>query len=104
MHGWPHTFALQLELAERLPDFDVVLPSFPGFEFSTPYDDSPITAERLAHTMHTPMTDVLASERYPPYGEYLPANFTDLPAASYPQHTLRHMVIGPCRERGSQFD
>lgn len=26
MHGWPHTFALQLECARLLPDFHVVVP------------------------------------------------------------------------------
>lgn len=91
MHGWPHTFALQLELAERLPDFDVVLPSFPGFAFSTPYDDSPITERRLAHTMHTLMTDVLGYERYLTYGEDVSANVNDLLAATYP-HAVRGIV------------
>lgn len=38
MHGWPHTFALQLEFARLLPDFHVVVPSMPGFAFSAPYD------------------------------------------------------------------
>jgi epoxide hydrolase len=27
MHGWPHTFALQLDFADLLTDFHVVLPS-----------------------------------------------------------------------------
>ena len=39
MHGWPHTFALQLDFADLLPDFHVVVPSFPGFGFSPPYAD-----------------------------------------------------------------
>ena len=43
MHGWPHTFALQLDFADLLPDFHVVVPSLPGFAFSTPYADGPIT-------------------------------------------------------------
>jgi epoxide hydrolase len=36
MHGWPHTFALQLDFADRLPDFNVVVASLPGFAFSSP--------------------------------------------------------------------
>jgi pimeloyl-ACP methyl ester carboxylesterase len=91
MHGWPHTFALQLELAERLPDFDVVLPSFPGFAFSTPYADDPVTETRLAHTMHTLMTDVLGYQRYVTYGEDVSANVNDLLAATYP-HAVRGIV------------
>ena len=30
MHGWPHTFALQLDYADLLPDFHVVVASLPG--------------------------------------------------------------------------
>ena len=37
MHGWPHTFALQLDFADLLPDVDVVVVSLPGFAFSPPY-------------------------------------------------------------------
>ena len=36
MHGWPHTFALQLDFADLLPDFHVVVASLPGFAFSSP--------------------------------------------------------------------
>lgn len=83
MHGWPHTFALQLDFADLLPDFDVVLPSFPGFAFSEPYADGPITETRLAATMHTLMTDVLGYDRYLTYGEDVSANVNDLIAATY---------------------
>ncbi len=41
MHGWPHTFALQLDFADLLPDFHVVVASLPGFAFSSPYADGP---------------------------------------------------------------
>jgi len=84
MHGWPHTFALQLDYADLLPDFHVVVASFPGFAFSTPYADGPITERRLAATMHRLMTDVLGYDRYLTYGEDVSANVNDLLAASYP--------------------
>ncbi|MBM7505939.1 epoxide hydrolase N-terminal domain-containing protein [Agromyces aurantiacus] len=48
MHGWPHTFALQLDLADQLPDVHVVVASLPGFAFSSPYADGPMTERRLA--------------------------------------------------------
>ena len=85
MHGWPHTFALQLDFADLLRDFHVVVPSFPGFAFSTPYRDGPITEKRLAHTMHTLMTDVLGYDRYLTYGEDVSANVNDLVAATHPE-------------------
>lgn len=84
MHGWPHTFALQLDFADLLPDFHVVVPSLPGFAFSAPYRDGPITEVRLAQTMHRLMTEVLGYDRYLTYGEDVSANVNDLIAATYP--------------------
>ena len=34
-HGWPSAFIEPLPLVERLPGFDLVLPSLPGYGFST---------------------------------------------------------------------
>src|SRR6187551_2951747 len=58
MHGWPHTFALQLDFADLLPDVHVVVMSLPGFGFSPPLD-GPTTEQRLADLAHALMTDVL---------------------------------------------
>ena len=105
MHGWPHTFALQLEFADQLPDFDVVVASLPGFAFSSPYADGPMTERRLAATMHALMTDVLGYERYVTYGEDVTANVSDLIAARYPEHvaaivaTHAHFPTGDEREK-----
>ncbi len=84
MHGWPHTFALQLDFADLLPDFHVVVPSLPGFGFSPAYGDRPATEVNLAQTMHALMTDVLGYQRYLTYGEDLSANVNDLLASRYP--------------------
>ncbi|ANJ28075.1 epoxide hydrolase family protein [Agromyces aureus] len=84
MHGWPHTFALQLDFADRLPDFDVVVASLPGFAFSSPYADGEMSETRLAATMHALMTDVLGYARFFTYGEDVTANVSDLIAATYP--------------------
>jgi pimeloyl-ACP methyl ester carboxylesterase len=84
MHGWPHTFALQLEFARQLPDFHVVLPSMPGFGFSAPFEGT-MTERVMAELMHTLMTDVLGYERYLTYGEDISANVSDLIAASHPE-------------------
>ncbi|WP_395245589.1 epoxide hydrolase family protein [Agromyces sp. MMS24-K17] len=86
MHGWPHTFALQLDFADRLPDFDVVVASLPGFGVAEPYVDGPMSETRLAETMHRLMTEVLGYERYLTYGEDVTANVSDLIAASHPDH------------------
>ncbi|WP_261166681.1 epoxide hydrolase family protein [Microbacterium sp. Marseille-Q6965] len=86
MHGWPHTFALQLDFARLLPDFHVVVPSLPGFGFSSPYRRGPLTEERMAATMHTLMTEVLGYGRYLTYGEDVSANVSDLLASRHPDH------------------
>jgi pimeloyl-ACP methyl ester carboxylesterase len=86
LHGWPHTFALQLDFADLLPDVHVVVASLPGFGFSAPYTTGEMSETRLAVTMHTLMTDVLGYGRYFTYGEDVTANVSDLIAASYPEH------------------
>lgn len=83
MHGWPHTFALQLDFARLLPDFNVVVPSLPGFAFSEPYDGT-MTETVMAELMHVLMTETLGYERFLTYGEDVSANVSDLIAATYP--------------------
>ncbi|GAA3903990.1 epoxide hydrolase family protein [Microbacterium invictum] len=87
MHGWPHTFALQLEFAALLTDFHVVLPSFPGFGFSPPADAT-FDEAAIAALMHRLMTDTLGYERFLTYGEDISANVSDLIAAAYPGEVL----------------
>lgn len=84
MHGWPHTFALQLDFADLLPDLDVVVMSLPGFTFS-PALDEPTTEQRLAELGHALMTDVLGYSSYLTYGEDATANVSDLIAATHPE-------------------
>ena len=92
MHGWPHLFSLQLDFADLLPDFHVVVPSLPGFAFSTPYADGPVTEVRLAATMHALMTETLGYDRYLTYGEDVSANVNDLIAATYPRQVAGIIV------------
>jgi epoxide hydrolase len=84
MHGWPHTFALQLEFADLLSDFHVVLPSIPGYGFSPAYPDRPLSETAIAQTFHALMTDVLGYATYLTYGEDVSANVNDLLAATHP--------------------
>src|SRR5215204_4705645 len=42
-HGWPSTFVEHLQLAPLLPEFDLVIPSLPGYGFS---ERPPRTTER----------------------------------------------------------
>lgn len=92
MHGWPHTFALQLDFADLLPDFHVVVASLPGFGVAEPYADGPMTEVRLADTFHRLMTEVLGYERYLTYGEDVTANVSDLIAATHPDQVAGILV------------
>ncbi|MFB7252306.1 epoxide hydrolase family protein [Microbacterium sp. NPDC056234] len=107
MHGWPHTFALQLDLARLLPDFHVVAPSFPGFAFSEPYDGT-MTEKVMADMMHALMTDVLGYERYLVYGEDISANVSDLIASEHPDQIagilVTHAHFGTDEEREALDD
>lgn len=107
MHGWPHTFALQLEFADLLHDFHVVVPSFPGFGFSAPFSDRPFHETHLADTMHRLMTDVLGYDAYLTYGEDVSANVSDLIAARYPESVAGILVTHahfPTAEERSHLD
>ncbi|UNK72185.1 epoxide hydrolase [Microbacterium sp. H1-D42] len=102
MHGWPHTFALQLDFARLLPDFHVVVPSLPGFAFSEPYDGT-LTETVMAELMHALMTEVLGYERFITYGEDVSANVSDLIAATHPESVsgilATHAHFGTDQER-----
>lgn len=108
MHGWPHTFALQLDFADLLPEFNVVVPSFPGFAFSPPYPDGPVTEQRLATTMHRLMTETLGYASYFTYGEDVSANVNDLLAATHPESVdgilVTHAHFGTDEERAAVDD
>ena len=83
LHGWPHTFALQLDFADLLDDVHVVVASLPGFAFSEPFVNGALTEERLADTMLTLMQR-LGYERFVTYGEDVSANVSELLAARHP--------------------
>ncbi|GAB3389680.1 epoxide hydrolase [Humibacter soli] len=108
MHGWPHTFAMQLDYADLLPDFHVVVASLPGFAYSSRYSSGSFTEPRLAATMHTLMTEVLGYDRFLTYGEDVTANVSDLVAASYPESVsgivVTHAHFPTMREREQLAD
>lgn len=85
MHGWPHTFAMQLAFADLLTDFHVVVPSLPGFAFSDPFAEGQWSTARVAEAMHTLMTEVLGYSRYLTYGEDVSADINDLIASTHPE-------------------
>ena len=75
-HGWPWTFWHWSKVVDQLADpgafggdageaFDVIVPSLPGFGFSTPLPDHPdMNFWKIADLWHTLMTRTLGHERY----------------------------------------
>jgi pimeloyl-ACP methyl ester carboxylesterase len=61
-HGWPSSFAEYLKLVPLLGEFDLVLPSLPGFGFSTPLT-SGWSSKRTARAFDTLMKR-LGYDRY----------------------------------------
>ena len=78
-HGWPWTFWDFAKVIGPLTNpaayggdpadsFDVIIPSLPGFGFSSPLTVPGITATRTADLWHTLMTEVLGYDRYAVHG------------------------------------
>ncbi len=74
-HGWPWTFWHWSRVIDRLADpgsyggdpadaFDVIVPSLPGFGFSTPLERPDMNFWKMADVWHSLMTEVLGYERY----------------------------------------
>ncbi|MEU8270710.1 epoxide hydrolase [Sphaerisporangium sp. NPDC049002] len=75
-HGWPWTFWHWSKVIDPLADpaafggdpadaFDVIVPSLPGFGFSTPLPDNPdMNFWKVADLWHTLMTGTLGHEKY----------------------------------------
>lgn len=75
-HGWPWTFWHWSKVMDPLADpgsfggdpaeaFDVIVPSLPGFGFSTPLPNNPdMNFWKIADLWHTLMTDILGYTKY----------------------------------------
>ncbi|WP_410663714.1 epoxide hydrolase family protein [Amycolatopsis sp. lyj-84] len=75
MHGWPWTFWDWSKVIRPLADpaahggdpadaFDVIVPSLPGFAFSTPLTNGKENFVSMADRFHTLMTGVLGHQRF----------------------------------------
>lgn len=69
LHGWPYSFVEMLPLVDALPEATVIVPSLPGFAFSTIPSDYVATSQAMADTIHRLVTEVLGHDRYLLYGE-----------------------------------
>lgn len=84
-HGWPYTFAEMLPLADELAEFDVVVPSLPGYAWSALPAEASVVGPTVAETWNELMTSVLGYERFLTYGEDVGGGVSDWLAALHPE-------------------
>jgi pimeloyl-ACP methyl ester carboxylesterase len=98
-HGWPWTFWDWCAVIEPLTDparhggdpaqaFDVVVPSLPGFGFSTPLRTTGVDVRRVAELWVRLMRDVLGYERFGAAGGDWGASVTAELGHAYAEHLL----------------
>ena len=105
VHGWPSSFIEMLRLADRLTDpgrfggdpadaRDVVIPSLPGFLFST-LPPGPLTRESMARILHLVMTVELGYDRYGAFGGDIGGTVAAWLGALFPDHVAGIHLIHP---------
>jgi len=92
-HGWPGSFYELLKIIPLLTEgtglcFDVIIPSIPGFGFSTRPQEPGWTLEKTAHLWHQLMTAVLGYSRYAASGTDFGSGITRYLALHYPQQLI----------------
>ena len=84
-HGWPDSFLRYAKVFPLLSDFDLVVPSLPGFAFSTLPPKGFLNNAEVAGIWHRLMTEVLGYKAYVAAGGDMGGGVTRYLAASYPQ-------------------
>ena len=84
-HGWPDSFLRYAKLFPILKEFDLVVPSLPGFAFSTLPPKGFTSNAEVAETWHKLMTQTLGYKKYAASGGDMGRGVTCYLAARYPQ-------------------
>ena len=85
LHGWPYSFVEMLPLVDALPEAQVIVPSLPGFAFSTVPPEYLATSQAMADTIHQLVTGPFGVRRYLVYGEDVGAPVSQWLAATRPE-------------------
>ena len=112
-HGWPSSFFEFLHIVGPLTDparhggdpadaFDVIIPSLPGFGFSSAYREGPTEPARIANTWTQLMT-ALDYDKFGAYGGDIGSHVTNFLGANHPDkligvfthHPNLHPVVDP---------
>ena len=98
IHGWPSSFFEFLPAIESLTDpassggdavdaFDVIIPSLPGFGFSSALEGEPTEPSRIADRFAR-MMDVLGYEHFVACGGDIRSHVTNFLGATHPDHVI----------------
>lgn len=113
-HGWPGSFLEFLDLVGPLTDpqafggqaadaFDVIIPSLPGFGFSTPLAEGGWTTRRIA-TAWVELMDRLGYDRFATQGGDIGAGVAPEVARVAPERVIGVHVNGALGGFGADFD
>ena len=84
-HGWPDSFLRYAKAFPLLSEFDLVVPSLPGFAFSTLPPKGFLNNAEVAELWHKLMTEVLGYREYIASGGDMGRGVTCYLAARYPR-------------------
>lgn len=84
-HGWPDSFLRYAKVFPLLSEHDLVVPSLPGFAFSTLPPKGFLNNAEVAGLWHRLMTEVLGYREYAASGGDMGRGVTCFLAARYPQ-------------------
>ncbi|MEN0061470.1 MAG: epoxide hydrolase family protein [Myxococcota bacterium] len=88
LHGWPSSFVQMLPICERLSErFDLVIPSLPGFGFSSRPTELGMHVGRIGELMHQLMTE-LGYDRYGLRSSDLGAGVAGAMCLSFPEAVI----------------
>jgi pimeloyl-ACP methyl ester carboxylesterase len=85
VHGWPGSIVEFLALIPRLSQFDLVVPSLPGYTLSFAPDQKRFGVEDIANTFVKLMTEVLGYQKFGTQGGDWGAFITSRMAATRPE-------------------
>lgn len=91
-HGWPDSFLRYAKIFSYLNDYDLIVPSLPGFAFSTLPDNGCINNAEIADIWHKLMTEILGIKEYIASGGDMGRGITCYLAANYPTE-VKGMIL-----------
>ena len=83
-HGWPDSFLRYAKVFPLLSDYDLIVPSLPGFAFSSLPTKGFLNNAEVAEIWHKLMTDILGYKEYVATGGDMGRGVTCYLAALYP--------------------